>query len=119
MNPNDYQNESMRTMPENYPALNNMDESQKQCLHAALGISSESGEVSDELKKHLIYGRPLDKLNIKEECGDLLWYIALALKYCGYTMEEAMEMNVAKLRLRYPEKFTEHHAAARLDKCKQ
>lgn len=116
MTPNEYQLESMRTMPEIYPMFSNLNEQQIQIMHASLGISSEAGELSDAVKKHMIYSRPIDSENIKEECGDLLWYIALMLQYNGYTMEQAMQHNINKLRIRYPEKFTEEHAAKRLDK---
>lgn len=116
MTPNEYQEESMRTMPERYPVFENIGEHQRQILHAHLGLSSEVGEIGDAIKKYLIYGRDFDEVNIKEECGDLLWYIALILRYTGWTMEEAMQANINKLKIRYPEKFTEEHAAKRLDK---
>lgn len=45
--------------------------------HGAIGICTEIGELQDALKKHIIYGRDLDPVNIMEECGDIAWYIAL------------------------------------------
>lgn len=85
-------------------------------IHCAMKLSSESGELNDALVKHVVYGQPLDSINIGEECGDLLWYIARILDHCGYTMEECMLANIEKLKIRYPEKFTEFHAKERLDK---
>jgi NTP pyrophosphatase (non-canonical NTP hydrolase) len=82
-------------------------------LHAALGIQTESGEFSDIIKKSLFYGRTYDRPNAKEELGDLLWYIAFAIDELGTTFEEVMELNIAKLKLRYPEQFTEEHAENR------
>lgn len=79
-------------------------------LHAALGICSESGEFSDSLKKSLFYGRQLDVVNAKEELGDLLWYIALAIDELGSSFEEIMELNINKLKKRYPEQFSEDKA---------
>ena len=35
------------------------------------------------VKKHLIYGKALDEVNVLEEGGDILWYVALALDACG------------------------------------
>jgi NTP pyrophosphatase (non-canonical NTP hydrolase) len=82
-------------------------------LHGLMGVATESGELMDPLKRELIYGKGLDEVNVMEECGDLLWYIALALDAAGYTMEEAMERNISKLRARFPNRFTEEDALNR------
>lgn len=74
-------------------------------IHAIMGIGSEAGELQDALKRHLFYGKPIDRTNLKEECGDLLWYIALLLDAAGFTMAETMRANITKLQLRYPGKF--------------
>ncbi len=117
MTPNDYQSAVMRTAPTKYPSMNGVQPlSLQHILHAQLGISSESGEIADAVKKSLAYRQPLDLLNIKEECGDLLWYISLMLEGCGYTLEDCMAENIDKLKLRYPEKFTEQDAFERKDK---
>lgn len=82
-------------------------------LHAMLGIASEAGELADALKKHIIYGKQLDTINVMEETGDLTWYEAIALHACKYTFEEAMERNIAKLKKRFGEKFSEVNALVR------
>ena len=82
-------------------------------LHAAMGMTTEAGEFMDALKKHAMYGKPLDFVNLKEEVGDLLWYVALACTSLGVPIEEIMATNIAKLRARYPEKFTEKAALTR------
>lgn len=84
-----------------------------QMLHGILGVTSEAGELSDHLKRHIFYGTPFDKGNVKEECGDLLWYIALICRACGFTLEEVMQSNVDKLKKRYPDGFTEEAAVIR------
>lgn len=76
-------------------------------LHAAMGLCTEAGEFMDNLKKHIFYGKPLDVVNGKEEISDILWYCALAVDEMRTAMNEVLTMNIAKLRLRYPEKFTE------------
>lgn len=76
-----------------------------QLIHAVLGLASEVGEVADALKKHIIYGRELDRLNVIEEIGDLLWYEALALTATKAHLQSTMEMNITKLRTRYGSKF--------------
>jgi len=82
-------------------------------LHASMGLVTESGELMDAMKKHLFYGKELDKTNLIEECGDLFWYIALLLNTLNVNMETVMQINVDKLKARYPEKFTEFHAKNR------
>ncbi len=82
-------------------------------LHASMGIAGEGGEVADAIKKVIFYGKKLDAVNLAEECGDLFWYIAVACDELGIDFEKVMEMNIAKLRARYGEKFTEHAAANR------
>ena len=82
-------------------------------LHAAMGIDTESGEFMDMIKKHILYGKDIDITNLVEEAGDLLWYIALALDELGVSFDYVMDRNIAKLRARYPKKFTEHDALNR------
>jgi len=82
-------------------------------LHAILGISSEAGEMMEELILAKTSGRDLDLINMREEVGDIMWYLAMALRATGGTFEEAMERNIAKLSIRYPDKFTSEKAHER------
>lgn len=84
--------------------------------HAALGLAGEAGEFADAVKRQVVYGRPHDRENLKEEIGDLLWYCALAADAIGVSLNQIARENIDKLRTRYPEKFTRELAAARLDK---
>lgn len=81
--------------------------------HAILGVETEGGEMGDALKKRLIYGKPLDRTNLKEEIGDVLWYLALLCRALDYDLEDAMAVNIAKLKARYPNKFTSADALNR------
>ena len=82
-------------------------------LHASFGVSSESGEVADAIKRFVFYGKPIDRINLIEEAGDLLWYINVLLNAVDSTFDEAMERNIAKLKARYGDKFTEEKALNR------
>lgn len=82
-------------------------------IHGAIGLSTESGELLDAVKKHMFYGKKVDPVNIKEEIGDCLWYLALIAHHFDISFEEAMETNIAKLQKRFPEKFTEEKAINR------
>lgn len=118
MTTKEYQEECRRTSPSFEQDLQVERRVQKiaMLLHAQLGIASEAGELADALKKYAIYGRLLDLSNINEELGDLLWYISLACDAIGLSMADVMNHNINKLRIRYPEKFTEEAAAKRADK---
>lgn len=75
--------------------------------HYSLGVGSESGELQNALKRFVAYGKPVDAVNIKEELGDLLWYMARIMVMFGWTMEEVLAANIAKLEARFPEKFSQ------------
>jgi len=85
-------------------------------LHPAIGISGEAGEIIDTVKKCVIYGKDLDYANIHEEIGDLMFYIQDLLTVCGFTLEEVIEANIAKLSDRYKEGYSDEEAALRRDK---
>jgi NTP pyrophosphatase (non-canonical NTP hydrolase) len=59
----------------------------------------------------------LDVENAAEELGDSLWFIALGAKRLGISMEDLAKQNIEKLSKRYPEKYTDALAHARLDKA--
>lgn len=82
-------------------------------IHSVLGLASEVGELADMLKKHIIYGKALDEINVLEENGDVAWYQALGLTAIKRGFEEALERNIAKLKARYGDKFTEEAALNR------
>jgi NTP pyrophosphatase (non-canonical NTP hydrolase) len=82
-------------------------------LHAVMGLGTEIGEFQATIKEHVIYGRRLDLLNVKEELGDILWYVGLAVDAINSTMNEVMSLNIRKLEMRYPEQFTEDNALTR------
>lgn len=67
----------------------------------------------DAVKKAKIYGRELDTVNLIEEAGDLMWYLAILADDLGVSFEEIWERNINKLHVRFPEKYTDHHAENR------
>ena len=87
-------------------------------LHACVGMGSESGEILDAFKATIFYGKKLDVINMKEELGDLCWYIGLAiisLREMGVDIswEKIWKANEDKLRKRYGEKFSSERAINR------
>jgi NTP pyrophosphatase (non-canonical NTP hydrolase) len=87
--------------------------SQMVALHMVLGLMTEAGEIADVYKKNLAYGKSLDLINIKEEIGDLMWYISELCNYHGWDLENILETNIEKLKARFPEKFSAQHAIER------
>jgi NTP pyrophosphatase (non-canonical NTP hydrolase) len=79
-------------------------------LHAGIGMATESGEFLDAVKKAVFYGKELDEVNLKEELGDILWYVALAMDALDTDFETEMKRNIEKLHFRYGEKFTQDKA---------
>ena len=98
MEGNKYQELAMRT--------NRPEATQEQNLiNGCLGLSGETGEVNDIVKKYMFQGHELEKERILDECSDILWYLTLTVKSIGYNLNDAMEHNIEKLKKRYPNGF--------------
>ena len=103
---NDYQNAAARTLADlNNPLLND--------LHMVVGMVTESAEIADAYKKHFAYGKELDLVNVKEEIGDLMWYVANFCNMYNWDLRAIIAKNITKLQARYPEKFTQEQALNR------
>ena len=97
---NDYQKEALST-------VNLLKFSKEGMLaNGALGLSGESGEWADIVKKHLFQGHELDSEKLAKELGDVAWYLALASYAIGYSLEAILAMNIDKLYKRYPDGFS-------------
>lgn len=88
---NEYQNfvKTMKVYPEPHAIV-----------YPALGLVGEAGEISEKVKKWLRGDRELDREGLLKELGDPLWYIAALADDLGYTMQEVVDANVAKLSSR-------------------
>jgi len=82
-------------------------------IHMILGMATEVAEIQDVFKKALAYGKPLDKVNLAEELGDLLWYVAGFCDINKFDFEKILEANIKKLIIRYPNKFSKDDALTR------
>jgi len=91
----EYQKKALRTKG-NY--TDNID----QLINGVMGLTGESGEVIDLIKKYLYQGHELDKNKIIDELGDVLWYINLIVDAVNVDLEDIARCNIKKLEQRYP-----------------
>lgn len=71
-----------------------------------LGLAGESGEVAELVKKNLGYpDYPMSKSKLCAELGDLVWYVSELSRLYGIKLSEVFEMNLAKIKDRYPKGF--------------
>ena len=74
-------------------------------LTAAVGLCAEAGEFTEIIKKTIFQGKPVTEDNLfhlKREMGDIMWYFMQACMALDVSPEEIIEMNVDKLKSRYP-----------------
>ena len=86
-------------------------------LTASMGLSAESGEFNEIIKKIFFQGKPLNKENVfhmKRELGDIMWYWINACTALGLDPNDVINENVKKLESRYPSgKFDAWHSENR------
>ena len=73
--------------------------------YPTLGLAGEAGEVANVVKKiqRDFGGNLTDEIRarLKDELGDVLWYISACADELGLTLEEVAEFNVKKLAERH------------------
>lgn len=74
-------------------------------INGVMGLCGESGEAIDIVKKHLAQRHELDQEALAKELGDIAWYLAETATALGYSLEAIFQMNLDKLKGRYPEGF--------------
>ena len=80
-------------------------QNQNKLLEGVMGLNGEAGECIDIVKKHIFQEHELDKQHLAYELGDVAWYLALAADAIGYDLETILQMNIGKLKKRYPDGF--------------
>ena len=116
MNGKEYQNLAMRTNDGNATnrllnltlsdtTENGIGKDTGTILNACLGLSGEVGEFNDMIKKWIFHEKDLDEEHLKKELGDIMWYIAMMCHAFRWNLDEIMEMNINKLKARYPYGF--------------
>lgn len=104
---NEYQNLALRTASESTQ--------QNMVLNGVMGICGEGGECIDLLKKNMFQGHEFNKDKLKDELGDIMWYLAITAKGIGVSLSEVAEFNINKLKTRFPNGFSSDDSVARVD----
>lgn len=82
-------------------------------LEGLMGLNGEAGEAIDIMKKVLFQGHEFDREHMAKELGDVAWYLAISADALGYDLETIFQMNIDKLKARYPEGFDVDHSLHR------
>lgn len=106
MDINEYQALAMRTLN---PELDKKDV----LINGVMGLCGESGEAIDIVKKHIAQGHKLDTEHLAKELGDIAWYLAETATAIGYDLDTVFQMNIDKLKKRYPDGFNSDNSINR------
>lgn len=104
---NEYQKAALRTA--------GTDNSTDLLVNGVMGMCGESGECIDLVKKYVFQKHELDFAHIAKELGDVAWYLAVTAYAIGYDLETILQMNIDKLKKRYPEGFDADRSRHRED----
>lgn len=80
--------------------------------HALRGLPAEVGEVCGLFQK-IYQGHPLNIDKVVDEMGDVFWFMAELADELGISLNDVAENNIAKLRKRYPDGFSEEESLHR------
>ena len=98
MTGNEYQKLAARTINEKLDMT-------EQMYHALFGMVGEVGEIHSIFQKRYQGHQDDIEGHLKKEVGDVLWMIAELCTAMGWDLEEVMQLNIDKLKARYPEGF--------------
>lgn len=126
MNGNEYQELAMRTNDnkngirlkafvnsDGFPSIEPINSGELIC--GALGLCGEAGEVCEHIKKAVFHGHEFNTEQISKELGDVMWYIALCCNALNISLSDIMQMNINKLKKRYPDGFSVQDSIKRMD----
>lgn len=106
---NEYQRQASRTAGAG-------GEGERRLMVAALGLTGEAGEFANLVKKLTAHGHlEIDGAVLSDELGDVLWYLAEAATACGLSLGDIAMENIAKLKRRYPDGFSQERSINRDD----
>lgn len=92
---------------------NDGNEKKYKMANYSMGLSGEAGEVTDYLKKVVFHGHSMDREKLKDELGDVLWYLSNLAELMDIDLDEVASHNIDKLKKRYPDGFSEEKSRSR------
>ncbi len=75
-----------------------------------LGFAGEAGDVGSCIKKTFAHNND-QKIGIRENIGDAMWYAAMICNFFEWDMQEILKENLEKLKARYPAGWSYNDAA--------
>jgi NTP pyrophosphatase (non-canonical NTP hydrolase) len=78
-------------------------------LHAFIGLSGESGELLELIKKQVFHSQQGNDIKFKSEFGDVLFYYLVAIKLMKIDLGDIISYNITKLKDRYPNGRTKNY----------
>jgi NTP pyrophosphatase (non-canonical NTP hydrolase) len=88
----------------------------EQLLHGILGLRTEADELLKLVHDALAHDLPIDRRKVIDEAGDCLFYLVLLLAAVRSDLPEAIERNIAKLKARFPDGYSDAVAAGPKDR---
>ena len=83
-------------------------------VYYVLGLAGEVGEVVEDVKKWRYHGHEMS--DMRDELGDVLWYLDRLTEKFGMTLEEIAVRNIEKLHKRYPNGYSDQASRERNDR---
>lgn len=110
---NKYQKQAARTLIDSpdFDLLN----TELMIIWNAIGLAGETGEILDHIKKGIFHEHGLDRDHLKEELGDVMWYIAGLCTKLGLDLDEVLAFNIKKLERRYPNGYSSEDSKNRVE----
>jgi NTP pyrophosphatase (non-canonical NTP hydrolase) len=112
---NEFQELSKRTAPKPVSVVGKPIYTRDSIVNYIMGLSGETGEFIDQVKKEWYHGNPKDQESKKKELGDILHYWVILCDMFGFTAEEVATENLLKLQKRYPNGFSVEDSIKRVD----
>ncbi len=114
----EYEEEARKTIKEKYRTIDGQTQQEAKIVISLNGIARELGLFTSEVSKQVIgfYADEVLEPNremLKEKAGDTLWYMMLACNTVGYSLEQMVQMNLAKLQGRYGRNIENEQEAVR------
>lgn len=102
-----YQEEALKTLAPISTEDENHEKENKTLvlMEGVMGICGEAGECIELVKKFMFQGHELYREDMAEELGDVAWYLAVSAWAIGYDLDDIFELNLKKLKDRYPDGF--------------